>query len=116
MDYNHHSRKRKHAHRHKSRFGGSAKLRKHNNHDSAHPRHPRDHSSERSAEKRQPLAFKDQDELSGNKDYIRSWLAQTQNEDITESLELLKQTSPKIGEKSLACFINLEITCTDISS
>ncbi|KAF7853865.1 hypothetical protein EAF04_010532 [Stromatinia cepivora] len=97
METNHHSRKRKHAHEHKSRLGESGKHHKHSNHDSAHQRHPRDHSSGKSAEKRQPLAIRDQNELSGDKNYIRSWLAQTQNGDITESLESLKQPNPKIG-------------------
>ncbi|CAD6445894.1 1c1bc657-780e-4206-8096-a53f0df5358b [Sclerotinia trifoliorum] len=96
MENNHHSRKRKHAHEHKSRLGESGKHHKHSNYDSAHRRHPRNHSSGRSAEKMQPLAIRDQNELSGDKDYIRSWLAQTQNEGITDWLEPLKQTSAKI--------------------
>lgn len=94
MENRHHSRKRKHTHEHKSRHGESGKHRKHGDHDSAHQRHARGRSTEISAAMRQPLAVRDQNELSGDKSYVRSWLAQTQNESIDEPL---KQPSPKIG-------------------
>ncbi|KAI9642327.1 hypothetical protein NHQ30_009129 [Ciborinia camelliae] len=99
MENNHHSRKRKHTHEHKSRHGESGKHHKHSHHDTANQKHAQSHSHslERLAERRQPLAIRDQNELSGDNNYVRNWLAQTQNGDIVESL---RQPSPRTGKIS----------------
>ncbi|TGO34824.1 hypothetical protein BHYA_0181g00160 [Botrytis hyacinthi] len=85
MEGNHHSRKRRHAHEHESGHVDSRKHHKHYNNHGASPRHDRVYSPKRPVEQRQPLAIRDQNELSADKDYVRNWLAQTQNEDIIES-------------------------------
>ncbi|TGO21898.1 hypothetical protein BPAE_0194g00030 [Botrytis paeoniae] len=84
MEGDHHSRKRRHAYEHGSGNVDSRKHNKHYNNHSASPRHDRIYSSKRSVEQRQSLAIRDQNELSADKDYVRNWLAQTQNEDIIE--------------------------------
>ncbi|KAB8299082.1 hypothetical protein EYC80_001203 [Monilinia laxa] len=94
MEKNYDSRKRKHTHEHESRYGESGKHHKHNHHDIAHARHARDHSLERFVDKRQPLGIRDQNELSGDDNYVRNWLAQTQTEDAVGPFG---QSSPRIG-------------------
>ncbi|KAF5867991.1 uncharacterized protein Bfra_007187 [Botrytis fragariae] len=84
MEGDHHSRKRRHAHEHGSGHVDSRKHHKHYNNHSASPRNDRIHSPKGSVEQRPPLAIRDQNELSADKDYVRNWLAQTQNEDIIE--------------------------------
>lgn len=95
MENNHDSRKRKHTHGYEGRYGGSGKYHKHNHHDIARERHARGHSLEKLVEKRQPLAIRDQNKLSGDNNYVLDWLAQTQNEDAVESIG---QPSSRIGE------------------
>ncbi|ESZ95841.1 hypothetical protein SBOR_3783 [Sclerotinia borealis F-4128] len=92
MENNHHSRKRKHTHEHKSRQGESGKHHKHVHHTTAHERHARGHFLERLEENRQPLAIRDTNELSGDANYVRSWLAKTQDEDAVEPP---KQSNPR---------------------
>ncbi|TGO47443.1 hypothetical protein BCON_0277g00030 [Botryotinia convoluta] len=94
MEGDHHSRKRRYAHEHGSGPVDSRKHHKHYNNHSASPRHDRIHSPKRSVEQRPPLAIRDQNELSADKDYVRNWLAQTQNEDI---IEPPKQFDTEIG-------------------
>ncbi|KAA8570296.1 hypothetical protein EYC84_002603 [Monilinia fructicola] len=94
MENNHDSRKRKHTHGYEGRYGGSGKYHKHNHHDIARERHARGHSLEKLVEKRQPLAIRDQNKLSGDNNYVLDWLAQTQNEDAVESIG---QPSSRIG-------------------
>ncbi|TGO76040.1 hypothetical protein BELL_0178g00120 [Botrytis elliptica] len=84
MEGDHHSRKRRHAPEHGSGHVDSRKHHKHYDNHSASPRHDRIYSPKRSVEQRQPLAIRDQNELSADKDYVRNWLAQTQNEYIIE--------------------------------
>ncbi|TEY40393.1 hypothetical protein BOTCAL_0433g00030 [Botryotinia calthae] len=85
MKDNHQSRKRRHAHEHESEHLESRKHHKHHNHHSTSPRHDRIRSPRISVEKRPPLVIRDQNELSADRDYVRNWLAHTQNEDIIES-------------------------------
>ncbi|RAL66818.1 hypothetical protein DID88_007601 [Monilinia fructigena] len=49
---------------------------------------------ERLGDKRQPLGIRDQNELPGDYNYVRNWLAQTQNEDVVDSFG---QSRPRIG-------------------
>ncbi|KAF7926718.1 uncharacterized protein EAE97_010227 [Botrytis byssoidea] len=84
MEGDHHSRKRRHAHEHANGHVDSRKHHKYYNNRGTSPRHDRISSPKRPVEHRQPLAIRDQNELSANKDYVRNWLAQTQNEDIIE--------------------------------
>ncbi|KAF7894120.1 hypothetical protein EAF00_007634 [Botryotinia globosa] len=87
MEGNHHSRKRRHAHEHANWHADSRKQHKHYNDGGTSPTHDRIYSPKRRVEQRQPLATRYQNELSADKDYVRNWLAQTQNEDIIEPPE-----------------------------
>ncbi|KAM0128781.1 hypothetical protein ACHAP3_008169 [Botrytis cinerea] len=84
MEDNHQSRKRRHAHGHESEHLEPRKHHKHHNHHSTSPRHDRILSPKTSVEKRPPLVIRDRNELSAGRDYVRNWLAHTQNEDIIE--------------------------------
>ncbi|KAF7959558.1 hypothetical protein EAE96_001174 [Botrytis aclada] len=84
MEGDRQSRKRRQAHEHGNGHAESGNHHRHSNHHNAGPRHDRVRSPKISVERRPPLAIRDQNELSADKDYVRNWLAQTQNEDIIE--------------------------------
>ncbi|QSZ29146.1 hypothetical protein DSL72_003657 [Monilinia vaccinii-corymbosi] len=91
MENKHHSRKRKLAHEHESRHGEPGRHGKHNHHDVAQENRAQGHSPRKVIERRQPRAMIDQNELSGDVNYVRTWLAQTQNEG---AIEPSRQHSP----------------------
>ncbi|TGO53581.1 hypothetical protein BOTNAR_0292g00170 [Botryotinia narcissicola] len=106
MEGDHHSRKRRHAHEHANGHVDSRKHHKYYNNRGTSPRHDRISSPKRPVEHRQPLAIRDQNELSADKDYVRNWLAQTQNEDIIESpkqfiLEIVYSSLPRLNALTL---------------
>ena len=114
MEDNHQSRKRRHAHGHESEHLEPRKHHKHHNHHSTSPRHDRILSPKTSVEKRPPLVIRDRNELSAGRDYVRNWLAHTQNEDI---IEPPKQFNAELGRQAVLVYAMLPMTiCTDTSS
>lgn len=106
MEDDHRSRKRRHAHEHESAHVDSRKHHKHYNNHGASPRNDRTYFQERPVEQRQPLAIRDQNELSADNDYVRNWLAQTQNEDI---IELPKEFNTQIGRQAVLVYASLYV-------